>query len=262
LKTVVKVVNTGEWFDLSLLARLSRRGRPWLRWLTQGTDHWVAISLDVAEHLRKFGIAVDRITHLPNGVEVPATAAAIPAVATRFLYLGRLADTAPRDIDGLLSAFAAVAQKNSNVRLAIVGGGNRLAAVRAAVSASGRANVVVPGTREPMAWLNWAHCMVQPSFFEGMSNALLEGMAAGLACVAYDIPPNREAFDDGAAGMLVPAGDRDRLGAALVSLACDEGLARSWGRRARSRAASSYDITPIATRTIKLYEELLAREAR
>jgi glycosyltransferase involved in cell wall biosynthesis len=99
--------------------------------------------------------------------------------------------------------------------------------------------------------------MVQPSFFEGMSNALLEGMAAGLACVAYDIPPNRETLGDGAAGILVPVGDHPGLAAVLSDLASIDGLAETWGRRAHERAETTYDIQKIALRTIAVYEQLL-----
>jgi glycosyltransferase involved in cell wall biosynthesis len=260
LPTLVKVVNTGEWFDLAMLARLSGRGRPWLRWLVEATDRWVAISLAVVANLREFGIPADRIVHLSNGVRLPDAVATIPPVARHFLHLGRLASTAPRDIDGLIRTFELIAQRHPEAELSLVGGGNRLAQVQAAAARSPvGSRLTVHEHQSPSPWLEWAHCMVHPSFFEGMSNALLEGMAAGLACVAYDIPPNREALGDGAAGILVPVGDHRELAAALSDLASVDGLARTWGGRARKRAEDTYDIEKIATRTIALYEELLNR---
>lgn len=105
--------------------------------------------------------------------------------------------------------------------------------------------------------MNWAHVVVQPSFIEGMSNALLEGMAYGRACVAYDIPPNNEALANGAAGLLVAPGDRCALSDAMASLASTSGLARLWGERARERASSVYDIQVVTRQLSTEYEGLL-----
>lgn len=90
---------------------------------------------------------------------------------------------------------------------------------------------------------------------------LLEGMAAGLAQVAYDIPQNREAIDDGRAGILTPVGDHRALAEALHALATKGGLARSYGRLARARSEAAYDIEQVATRTMDAYEEAMSRRA-
>jgi glycosyltransferase involved in cell wall biosynthesis len=113
------------------------------------------------------------------------------------------------------------------------------------------------GQQSSSDWLAWAHCLVQPSFFEGMSNALLEAMAAGLACVAYDIPPNREALADGTAGELVPVGRIDELGEAMSRLATTSGTAARIGAAAHARAAAWYDVNTIAARVCSAYGSVM-----
>ncbi|MBG9981851.1 glycosyltransferase family 4 protein [Aerococcaceae bacterium DSM 111020] len=45
------------------------------------------------------------------------------------------------------------------------------------------------------------HCIVHPSYHEGLSNVLLEAAASGRPVIASDIPGCRETFDDGVSGL-------------------------------------------------------------
>ena len=55
---------------------------------------------------------------------------------------------------------------------------------------------------DPRPYYEKAHCVVLPSYHEGMSNVLLEAAATGRAIIASDIPGCREAIDDGENGYL------------------------------------------------------------
>src|SRR5438093_839701 len=83
-----------------------------------------------SEEERASGVGPERVTHVPNGVELPDQPSSLPRHATRFLYLGRLAGTAPRDVAGLIRAFEGVARSNRELELALVGGGDRLVQTR------------------------------------------------------------------------------------------------------------------------------------
>jgi glycosyltransferase involved in cell wall biosynthesis len=257
LRTLAKVVNIGPQFDLRVLDNYFLWGRIARRWLKRDVTRWQAISAAVADDLRRAGIRDDRISMLPNGVCLGDGPKQLPSLASRFLYLGRLAHTAPRDVPGLIEVFAEMIRKRTGSELAIVGEGDRLAEIRGLVaSRAGGGQVQVPGLGDGKTWRRWAHCLVQPSFVEGLSNALLEGMASGLACVAYDIPPNREALDNGRAGILVPVSDHRALREALEALAGEPGLARSWGQRARAHAEDRYDMRKVAAQALDVYRTL------
>ena len=151
-------------------------------------------------------------------------------------------------------------RRTHDVELAIVGGGDLFEETkRLAETCIARDRIHLPGFDRPEKWLAWADCFVLPSRREGLSNALLEAMAAGLPCIANDIPPNREVLDDGKAGVLVPVENCDALEAAMRDMVEDDGMARRFALNAKERAEQCYSIKSVAARYVNLYESLLAR---
>ena len=65
--------------------------------------------------------------------------------------------------------------------------------------------------QDPRPFYAAAHCVVLPSYHEGMSNVLLEAAATGRALITSDVPGCREAVEDGVSGFLCPAMDADAL---------------------------------------------------
>jgi glycosyltransferase involved in cell wall biosynthesis len=82
---------------------------------------------------------------------------------------------------------------------------------------------------------------VLPSLAEGLPGALIEAMAAGLPCIASDIPGNRELVLDGQTGLTFRGGDAVALAEAILRLLSDGDLARSCGEAAWRWALEGYD---------------------
>ncbi len=95
---------------------------------------------------------------------------------------------------------------------------------------------------------------VQPSEREGLSFALLEAMASGLAIVAADGPGNPEAV--GEAGVLFPAGDEESLVDALARLCADAQLRADLGQAARQRASTEFAAERFVVESQALYREI------
>jgi glycosyltransferase involved in cell wall biosynthesis len=91
---------------------------------------------------------------------------------------------------------------------------------------------------------------------EGLPNALLEGMASGLACVATEIPGAADVLADGG-GVLVPLDDDERLAEALDRLAGDPDLRRRLGGEARNLIEDRYTFSAIAARYREVYDSML-----
>jgi len=102
------------------------------------------------------------------------------------------------------------------------------------------------------ALVQHAEVFVLPSELEGLSNGLLEAMAAGRAIVATDLPENREAL--GNTGKLFPVGDPTALEQVLGALLDDPAKRAALGDAARRRVFARYDwdaTTAIVERTYR-----------
>jgi len=102
---------------------------------------------------------------------------------------------------------------------------------------------------------------VLPSLWEGMSNAVLEAMAAGLPVVATAVDGSIEQVADGETGLLVPPADAGALARALVRLYRDRSLSDRMGRRGRERVEQEFSLRRTIEETLKLYERLLEERA-
>jgi glycosyltransferase involved in cell wall biosynthesis len=94
---------------------------------------------------------------------------------------------------------------------------------------------------------------------EGLSNSIIEYMAAGLPVVATDIGGAREAVVEGETGYIVPPEDAETLAARIISLLREPERARAMGERGRQVVAQEFSCEARLARTERLYDELLAR---
>ena len=100
---------------------------------------------------------------------------------------------------------------------------------------------------------------VLASHEEGFSNAVIEGMAAGLPMVVSNVGGNAEAVIDGECGHVVPARDSAALAKALALLIRDPGRRQMMGDSARRRVTSSFSLDACVAAYEALYEELWYR---
>jgi starch synthase (maltosyl-transferring) len=100
------------------------------------------------------------------------------------------------------------------------------------------------------------HLLVLPSRWEGMPNAILEGMAAGKPVIAMQAEGVVELLGLAALDQSAPLGDWQAFRARLISLAKDDVLAIDLARRNEGRA-QQFSIDFMIERYSRLYESLL-----
>ena len=184
-----------------------------------------------------------RLELLPN--PLPAGLARVdqqsPVVRERVvLAVARLVPQ--KGLDVLLQAFAALPMTcRGGWRLILVGDGpERQALEQQAQQLEIAASVSFAGFRsDPLTFMQKAAIFALPSRFEGMPNALLEAMAAGLPSVVSDASPGPlEMVHDGVHGCVVPREDWRAFSEALEKLMLDEGLRKRLGAAARQKLRS------------------------
>jgi GalNAc-alpha-(1->4)-GalNAc-alpha-(1->3)-diNAcBac-PP-undecaprenol alpha-1,4-N-acetyl-D-galactosaminyltransferase len=113
-------------------------------------------------------------------------------------------------------------------------------------------------TDQPWAALAAGQIYALSSEYEGFPNAMLEAMALGLPCIAFDCPSGpRELADGGRAALLVPCGDVAALAAALRELARDRELRSALGARAAAFVRSQFAQPSVMAEWDALIEEVV-----
>ncbi len=140
----------------------------------------------------------------------------------------------------------------------LCGDGPTLAPARAFASARGLDRALFPGRVDDVhAWLAAADIFVMPSDFEGMPNALMEAMAAGLPSVSTRRSGALDVAREGVDALYVDVGDVAAMATALARLAADPSARLRIGDSARARLL---DFSVAAM--VRRFNDLMRRAAR
>lgn len=215
-------------------------------------DRVVTLSEGMKAYLTEQGVEPGAIHVVPNAVD-PAAFPERPrddALGGRLgiepgeVVVGYVSTlTAYEGIHVLLEALARLLERGHRLRGLVVGDGEERGALEALAGRLGIADRVVFAGRvshaEVPAYYGLIDVFVVPRTADRVCRLVtplkpFEAMAAARPVVASDLPPLREIVEDGATGLLVPAGDPEALAAVLQSLAADAARRVELGRAARA----------------------------
>lgn len=109
---------------------------------------------------------------------------------------------------------------------------------------------------DPKPFYAMSHCVVVPSYHEGMSNVLLEAASTGRALITTDIPGCREAVEKRVNGLLCKKQDTDSLYACMEQfLKLDEASRRQMGMESRRKMEAEFDRRSTVKHTVQLITE-------
>jgi glycosyltransferase involved in cell wall biosynthesis len=150
-------------------------------------------------------------------------------------YVGRLESV--KGVDDFLAASAQLLKEHPDVRIQVAGfyeEGHPLVKEY-------EQHVSFLGLRDDVSEILAAtDIFVLPSYSEGLSNALMEAMASGCACIASDVGGNRFLIQNGVSGLLFPAGDREALRSHLRRLLDDPAKREAMGEAAQKRIEEEF----------------------
>lgn len=129
----------------------------------------------------------------------------------RFLFVSRI--VMDKGIDELISAIKTIKGKHNNVEFHFVGGcadeykdsleqwkSDKLIVYHGRVT-----------PEEMKGYYKMTHCLIHPSYHEGMANVILESAACGRPCMASDINGCKEGIDDGKTGFVFEVKSADAI---------------------------------------------------
>lgn len=199
----------------------------WLRFIDKATsmlvDHYV-VQTRVAQQMR------GNVHVIPNTVSIPSNPALLTTKKT--ICVANL--KAGKGHVVLIEAFSRIAEKYPDWTLQLVGDGPLATQLKQQAKAAG-ARIEFLGQRSDVATLlQQSSIFVLATEAEGMSNAILEAMAAGLPCVVSDIPVNRELVSHSETGLLINAYDAAGFADAMEKLMADSQRRHRLGAKARA----------------------------
>jgi glycosyltransferase involved in cell wall biosynthesis len=252
------VLKVSGWWELRRGVLERGRGlagtiaRRWLRMATAVQ----AISRRIAGELSRHGFSSDRVFALPNAVDTARFSARAPNTSEvrSFLYVGRL--VREKGLDTLLDAWADVFGGSGKARLVLVGDGPLREALAQQAKARGiAADVEFAGHRANVEdYVAAADVGVLPSLIEGLSNTLLEFMAAGMPAIASRVSGSEDMVVTGTNGWLFEPGDREALAKCLAEAATvDRERLRELGQAARAQIERSASLEVVVGKLLALY---------
>jgi glycosyltransferase involved in cell wall biosynthesis len=173
------------------------------------------------------------------------------------IFVGRLVEH--KNLPSLLRAVTILQSQRKDFMVLIVGSGPLRLELEGMVSNLRLSSLIrMLGERRDAAWLIQASdFVVLPSFREGLSNAILEGMIAGKPVVATAVGGNPELIIHGETGFLYPTDDYQAL-AKYMSFLLDDGYARKkMGDTGRQHVLREFGID----RMVRQMEQVYARGA-
>jgi len=285
--------NTGTWADAVLAGLIRPRtriilgfhgrdhDRPYsrrLRWLTRFAlargVHLTSVSMSGMTQLHdELGVPWDRMSYLPNSGppstrgdatseirQIVRQSLNCPEDAILFASVGSLSAIKRNDV--AINAFAAASSRMSGLHMAVVGDGNCRAELESLAARRGVSRTVhFLGRRDDVSQLLAASdVFVHPSGYEGMSNAVLEAMAAGLPIIATRVGDNPQLLRGGLDGLLVQPNTPTELAQSMLTLAGTESVRRRLAAAARDRSRH-FDFQKTVDQYDRFYESVI-RESR
>ncbi len=291
--SVVHARNSGTWVDsalacllegrmnlvlghhgLDLHDRFDRRARLRAKIGVWAGGRFTAVSRSAREQLHQQArVPLQRITILANGIEFARFAETSPSVRQAFregigirpddILVGIVGSLSPvKRHELLFDAVAALASRTPNIKLVIAGDGPFRSDLERAAKTAGIAERTrfIGWIDDVPALLAALDLFVCCSAAEGMSNAVLEAMAAGLPIVATAVGENAHLIRDGIEGCILTDPRPAFLSATMEHLIRNPRAARRLGEAARDRART-FDFASAVAAYESYYERIVAGDA-
>ena len=239
-------------------------GPPWHHTIDKATKflvtHYTAQTQAAKQTIqKKFNLKNNQISVIPNAVKTDLVAPNHTPTNNQELTIICVANLKPlKGLPLLISAFANIHKKNPQTKLWLIGEGPLRKNLESQIQALQLTNIVtLHGTKpHPQEFLHKANIFVLPTEIEGMSNALLEAMSAGLPCITTSIPVNKEIITHQVTGLLFPKNNQEVLEQAISTLLRDKTLRENLGKEAKHYIEKNHSIKAVTNKWQTLIQKI------
>jgi glycosyltransferase involved in cell wall biosynthesis len=238
---------------------------PFVRFTTKAmlkkADQVVALSRSLADEIISLGIPSNKISIVPNGVDIRRFSPSMELRKPVILFVGSLIER--KGVRYLIEAMPNILQRFPEYKLIIIGEGpdyDKLNHLCQELDIN--KNIKFEGQKpqkEISQWMRRAKVFVLPSTEEGLGVVLLEAIASGTPCVGTRIGGIQDVISP-EVGILVPPKDPFSIEKAIISIIEDKILWENMSLKARERAENIYNWDKIGSQLILLYETIINKK--
>lgn len=256
------------------LLKLKRFVYRWLyRLAASKVSGFIAVSDEVQQALiDQVGPIQDKVTTIVNGVDVRRYESqadgcgfrqqlGLPSDSRLIVTVGRL--TTQKGHCYLIDAATRVVRQEPNAHFLFVGDGELKETLQAQVQSLGLTeHIHFLGIRTDIPKiLAVSELFVLPSLWEGLSIALLEGMAAAKPIIATAVSGTNQVLIHTETGLIVPPGESQPLAEAIIQCLANPTQAQAMGQAAKQHVQRHYSAQKQVDEHLALYRRLLAQPA-
>lgn len=251
----------------SLVGRLS------LRFLRRWASRVLILNPGMLEEAKQVGFDAGLMGWMPNPVDTDQFSPCSAELRAQLrqarnltpdtpvvVFVGRL--DAPKELPGLVSAFALVVRERPLAKLVLIGDGPLREGLEQRARVLGlERNVIFTGrldTEGVIGWLRASDVFTLISTLEGLPCSLIEAMSVGLASVVSDIPAHTQLIEHQVQGLITETGNQESIARGLVRLIDDPQLRGRLGAAARCRMVDQYSTPQVANCYEALFASVLA----
>lgn len=258
-QTKTKLIGTfvNDSYGAVRLEELKQKGIHWkfrfIWWLDKRTAGipvcWISNAVSIAQsNSDTLAVPMNKIKVIYRGRESGKFPAWNPPAQPpfKFIAIGRLIDR--KGFGELIEAFSMLKKNHPQILLDIYGEGKARKRFQELIDKNNLQGSVTLHGVIPNAWKNIynAHCFVFPSWYEGFSGALIEGMMTGVPIIASNIPMNLEAVTENKTALIHRVQDAQDLKSKMETVINSYEKVIGMGKSAREEAFKRFDIGTIS----------------
>jgi len=229
----------------------------YMGWEKKLVDHFIAPSRFMKIKLIEFGMPSKKITILPHFIDYQ-TYKSKNEIGNYILFFGRLSE------EKGLELLVRVMDKLPNIKLKIVGRGERETKLKNLIKQLKINNVELVGFREGESLkklIYGCRFTILPSlWYEVFGLSILESFASGKPVIASRIGGIPEVIEDGVNGFLCEPGNKDEFRNRILHLWNKKKLCKTLGRNARQWAIKNYNPGSHYEQLINIYQNIINKK--
>jgi glycosyltransferase involved in cell wall biosynthesis len=200
--------------------------------------------------LEDYGVALDKLTVIPNGIEIATLNPQETEINCRAVVISNL-----HPYKGILTLLQALKLSNTNLCIDIFGDGVMRATIEKEINRLNlKHQVRLFGHKEIGGNLFDYTFAIHPSETEGFSNAILEELSYGLPVICFNVGGNSELISDRVNGFILNEYSERSLSQALENMVSDSELMLKMKKNAAS-SVKNFSWEAVCSRYVEFYSK-------